>query len=156
MPLKKLTEYLDKHDKKYVVLKHSKAYTAQQVAASAHIPGKDMAKTVMINVDGDLNMVVVDSNHDIDLDKLAEVLDADEVYLAGEDEFSEVFPDCEVGAMPPFGNLYDINTYVAEPLTDNEEIVFNAGTHRELIRMNYQDFEELVQPEVLPMAVKHI
>lgn len=153
MPLKKLTEYLDKHNKEYVLQKHSKAYTAQEVAASAHIPGKNMAKTVMVKIDGDLSMVVVDSNHDLDLDSIAEAIGADEVTLAREKEFKDVFPDCEVGAMPPFGNLYDMDTYVSDLMADNEEIAFNACSHEEVMKMSYRDFEELVQPKMLSMAV---
>lgn len=155
MPLKKLMDYLDDNGKKYVVQKHSKAYTAQEVAASAHIPGQNMAKTVMVKVDGDLTMVVVDSNHDVDLDGIAEALGAKEVTLASEDEFGDTFPDCDLGAMPPFGNLYEVSTYVAESLSDNEEIAFNAGSHNELVKMGYQDFAELVQPEVLPVAARY-
>ncbi len=151
MPLKKLTEYLNDHNKQYVVQKHPKAYTAREVAASAHIPGKNMAKTVMVKVDGDLTMVVIDSNHDIDLDALAEALNAEEVVLASEDEFGVAFPDCEVGAMPPFGNLYDVDTYVTESLINNDEIAFSAGTHNELVKMGYRDFEELVKPKILPV-----
>lgn len=156
MPLAKLTNYLDEKDKKYVVVKHSKAFTAQEVAASAHIPGKNMAKTVMVKADGDMKMVVLDSNHDIDFDQIKESLSADTVELATEEEFESLFPDCELGAMPPFGNLYDLDTYVAESLTANTEIAFNAGTHKECVQMAYSDFEELVEPQVIPFAVKHM
>ncbi len=155
MPLSRLTEYLDDNDKKYVVIKHSKAYTAQEVAASAHIPGREMAKTVILKVDGDLKMLVLPSTHDVDFDQVKDQLGAKEVSLASEDEFSGTFPDCEVGAMPPFGNLYDMEVLVAESLTDDEEIAFNAGTHRELVRMAYQDFEDLVNPNIIPVSVKH-
>ncbi|MDR8390344.1 YbaK/EbsC family protein [Aliifodinibius sp. S!AR15-10] len=155
MPLSRLTEYLDDNDKKYVVIKHSKAFTAQEVAASAHIPGREMAKTVILKVDGDLKMLVLPSTHDVDFDQVKEQLGAKEVSLASEDEFSGMFPDCEVGAMPPFGNLYDMEVLVAESLTDDEEIAFNAGTHRELVRMAYQDFEDLANPNIVPVSVKH-
>lgn len=155
MPLSRLTEYLDDNDKKYVVIKHSKAFTAQEVAASAHIPGREMAKTVILKVDGDLKMLVLPSTHDVDFDQVKEQLGASEVALATEDEFSSMFPDCEVGAMPPFGNLYDMEVLVAESLTEDEEIAFNAGTHRELVRMAYQDFEDLANPNIVPVSVKH-
>lgn len=154
MPLSRLTEYLDKHGKKYIVVKHSQAFTAQEVAASAHVPGKEMAKTVMVKVDGDLKMVVLPATHTVALERVKEVLNAKEVKLASEDEFESLFPDCELGAMPPFGNLYDIETIVAESLTDDEEIAFNAGTHKELLKLAYDDYEELVQPKILPMAAK--
>ncbi len=155
MPLKKLINYLDDHGKKYVVVKHSPAFTAQEVAASAHIPGKEMVKTVMVKADGDIKMVVLPSTHDVDFDAIKAALNVDEVELATESEFKDMFPDCEVGAMPPFGNFYDMETLVAEALTEDEEIAFNAGTHKELVKMNYKDFEELADPKILPVGVKH-
>lgn len=156
MPLNKLINYLDEHDIKYVVVKHSPAFTAQEVAASAHIPGREMVKTVMVKVDGDIKMVVLPSTHDVDFDAIKDLLDAEEVELASEDEFENMFPDCELGAMPPFGNFYDMETLVAEVLTEDEEIAFNAGTHKELVKMNYKDFEELVQPKILPVGVRNL
>lgn len=156
MPLARLTEFLDSHDKKYVVVKHSPAFTAQEVAASAHVPGKELAKTVMIKADGDLKMVVLPATHKVDFDQIKEALNVKEVELASEDEFEDLFPDCELGAMPPFGNLYDMETLVAESLTDDVEIAFNAGTHKELVKLSYQDFEELVEPKVLPLAAKRV
>ncbi|MTI87168.1 MAG: YbaK/EbsC family protein [Balneolaceae bacterium] len=155
MPLNKLIDYLDKNGKKYIVMKHSKAYTAQEVAASAHIPGKEMAKTVMLKVDGDIKMVILPSTHDVDFGKFQEALGATDVGLASEEEFEGLFPDCELGAMPPFGNLYDKETIVAEALTEDEEIAFNAGTHKELVKMSYKDFEELTKPKIFPFTNKH-
>lgn len=154
MPLNKLINYLDEHNKKYVVVKHSTAFTAQEVAASAHIPGKDMAKTVIVKVDGDMKMVVLPSTHNVDFDSIKEAVGANEVELATEQEFEKLFPDCELGAMPPFGHFYDMDTLVAESLTEDEEIAFNAGTHKELVKMNYSDFEELAQPNILPVGVR--
>jgi Ala-tRNA(Pro) deacylase len=154
MPLNKLIDYLDEHNKKYIVVKHSPVFTAQEVAASAHIPGKNMAKTVMVKVDGTMMMVVLPSTHNVDFDSIKEALGANKVELASEKEFEEVFPDCELGAMPPFGNLYDLETLVAESLTEDEEIAFNAGTHKELVKMNYHDFEDLVEPKILPVGVR--
>lgn len=154
MPLSRLTEYLDSHKKKYVVVKHSKAFTAQEVAASAHIPGKDMAKTVIMKIDGDMKMVVLPSTHQVDFQQIKKALGADKVQLASEDEFENLFPDCELGAMPPFGNLYDLDTIVAESLTEDDEIAFNAGTHKELVKISYSDFEELVKPKVIPLGVR--
>lgn len=154
MPLQKLTDYLDKYQKKYMVVKHSKAYTAQEIAASAHIPGKDMAKTVMVKVDGDIKMMVLPSTHHLDFKLVKEALKAKEVELATEEEFQELFPDCELGAMPPFGNLYGLETFVAESLKEDEEIAFSAGTHKELVKIPYKDFEELVKPRIIPMGVR--
>lgn len=155
MALSRLTDYLDEHGKKYVIVKHSPAFTAQEVAASAHIPGKDMVKTVMVKADGDMKMVVLPSTHDVDFNSIREALEAEEVELASEEEFEELFPDSELGAMPPFGNFYEIDTLVAESLTNDEIIAFNAGTHKEVIKMAYNDYQELVQPEILPIGVKH-
>lgn len=154
MPLSKLTDYLDENSKKYVVVKHAPAYTAQEVAASAHVPGKEMAKTVILKVDGDMKMIVLPSNYDVDFDAVKDALGADEVELASEDEFENLFPDCELGAMPPFGKLYEMDTLVAEPLTEDEEIAFNAGTHKELVKMGYRDYEELAEPQIIPAGVK--
>ncbi len=148
MPLAKLREFLDGHGVKYVVISHSPAYTAQGIAASAHIPGKELAKTVMVKVDGKMAMAVLPASFKVDFELLKEVTAAETVTLASEQEFQDMFPGCEVGAMPPFGNLYDMDVYVAASLTDDEEIAFNAGSHTELVRMAYADFERLVEPRV--------
>lgn len=137
-------------------MQHPVAYTAHQVASLAHIPEKEVAKTVMIKVDGDLAMAVVPASHDVDLEMLEAILQANRVRLSGEPEFRRKFPDCETGAMPPFGNLYGLNVYVDESLTRDDEIVFEAGSHRELIRMGYRDFESLVKPTVLRFSTPHI
>ena len=147
MPLTKIKEFLDEHKIKYTIIKHSSAYTAQEIAASAHISGKELAKTVVIKFDGKMAMAVLPASYKISFDDLKEVLGVEKVRLAYEQEFMDKFPDCEVGAMPPFGNLYGMEVYVAESLTDDEEIAFNACSHTELIRMNYKDFEELVKPK---------
>lgn len=153
MPIEKLKAFLDSHDVPYVTISHSKAYTAQQVAASAHIPGRMMAKTVMIWVDGKMAMAVLPASYHVDFEELTEAIDADEVELATEREFKDLFPDCEVGAMPPFGNLYGMDVYVAERLSRDEEIAFNAGSHTELIRMPYSDFARLVRPKVVRFSM---
>ena len=147
MPLTKIKEFLDEHSIKYTIIKHSSAYTAQEIAASAHISGKELAKTVMIKFDGKMAMAVLPASYKISFDDLKEVLGVEKVRLAYEQEFMDNFPDCEVGAMPPFGNIYGMEVYVAESLADDEEIAFNACSHTELIRMKYKDFEELVKPK---------
>jgi Ala-tRNA(Pro) deacylase len=154
MPLEKLTNYLDEKGIKYVVVRHSKAFTAQEVAASAHIPGKEMVKTVMVKVDDEIKMFVLPSTHNVDLEAIKDTFDAGNVELASEAEFEDMFPDCELGAMPPFGNLFDMDTYVAEVLTEDEKIAFNAGTHKEVVKLNYKDFEDLVNPEIVPIGVR--
>jgi len=148
MPVQKLKEFLDSNSVKYVVIKHSAAFTAQEIAASAHIPGKELAKTVMVKVDGKMSMAVVPASYRVDMQRLKEVAGAGSVDLASEQEFKDMFPACEVGGMPPFGNLYDMDVFVAKSLAEDEEIAFNAGSHTELIRLAYGDFERLVQPTV--------
>jgi Ala-tRNA(Pro) deacylase len=152
MPVKKLKEFLDANKIKYVSITHSPAYTAQQIAASAHIPGKELAKTVMVKLDGKLAMAVLPASLKIDFDLLRQASGAGKVELATESEFRETFPGCELGAMPPFGNLYDMAVYVAVPLAADEEIAFNAGSHVELIKLAYEDFERLVKPKVADIS----
>ena len=149
MPSQKLKDFLDRSSVKYVSITHSKAYTAQEIAAMAHVPGKALAKTVLVWVDDTMSMAVLPASYRVDKEQLREALRVDFVDLANEWEFRDRFPDCELGAMPPFGNLYGLDVYVAETLAEDEEIAFNAGTHTELIRMMYGDFERLVKPKVV-------
>lgn len=153
MPVQKLQEYLDSHRVKYVVLRHSPAYTMQEVASATLIPGKELAKTVIVETDGRLAMAVLPASQKVDLEQLREAIGARQVRLASEAEFRDRFPECELGAMPPFGNLYDMAVYVADTLAEDEEIAFNAGSHTQLVRMAYRDFERLVQPEVMRFTV---
>lgn len=146
MPSKRLKAFLDEHDIKYLAIMHSMAFTATDIAHSAHIRSKHMAKTVIIKINDKLAMAVVPANYKVNLRLLAEALQDGKIELASEQEFTRYFPDCEVGAMPPFGNLYNMDVYVAESLTENEQIIFNAGSHMELIQMDYKDFENLVKP----------
>lgn len=152
MPVQKLKAYLDQNAVPWVSIVHSPAYTAQETAASAHVRGREMAKTVMVKVDGRMAMAVLPASERVDLEKLREVTGSARVSLATEQEFRTLFPDCEPGAMPPFGNLYGMDVFVAPDLTKDTEIAFNAGSHTELIRMPYRDFERLVQPKVLALA----
>ncbi len=152
MPLTRITEFLDKNKVKYVIIKHSQAYTAQEIAASAHISGKELAKAVMIKIDGRIAMAVLPASYKISFDQLKEALNTDKIRLAYEQEFIDNFPDCEVGAMPPFGNLYDIEVYVAESLAEDDDIAFNACSHTELIKMKYNDFEKLVKPTIIKFS----
>jgi Ala-tRNA(Pro) deacylase len=149
MPVRKLKAFLDNQRIKYINIIHSTAYTAQEVAASAHITGKELAKTVIVELDGQMAMAVLPANRKIVLQDLREVTGSDQVKFASEEDFRKQFPDCETGAMPPFGNLYGMEVYVAESLTENHEIAFNAGSHTEVIRLAYKDFERLVQPKVV-------
>ena len=154
MPRQKVIEFLDSEGVKYVSIKHSLAYTAQEVAASAHIPGKELAKTIMVKLDGKMAMAVLPASFHVDLEQLKDVAGVSKVELASEAEFRDLFPGSQIGAMPPFGNLYGMDVYVAVPLTEDEEIAFNAGSHTELIRLAYADFERLVKPTIGEFAVK--
>jgi Ala-tRNA(Pro) deacylase len=154
MPAKRLKEFLDSRQVRYTSIAHSPAYTAQEIAALAHIPGQELAKTVMVELDGKTVMVVLPTSYRVDFDHLKQVTGAKRVELAREKEFKELFPGCEIGAMPPFGNLYGVDVYVAEELAADEEIAFNAGSHTELIRLSYQDFERLVKPKILKSVVR--
>ncbi len=149
MPLTKLKEYLDSNNIKYVTISHSPAYTAQGVAAAAHISGRELAKTVIVWVEGKPAMVVLPASARVNFALLKEVIGSDNVELAHEQEFRDYFPDCDLGAMPPFGNLYGIDVYVSERLAEQEEIAFNACTHTEIVKMSYSDFESLVHPKIL-------
>lgn len=152
MHLNKLRTFLDEQHVKYVVISHSKAYTAQGIAAISHISGKELAKTVIVKLDGALGMAVLPASFQVDLLALKKAIGVRDVALASEREFKEHFPDCETGAMPPFGNLYGIPVYVDKTLTEDREIAFNAGSHHELIKLSYADFERLVHPVALDFA----
>ena len=152
MPIKKLKKFLDDNNIKYISIKHSSAYTSQEIAASAHIPGKEIAKTVIIKIDGKMAMAVIPGSYKADLHLLRDMLEVNNVRLASEYEFVDKFPGCEIGAMPPFGNLYDMEVFVAGSLAEDEEIAFNAGSHTELIRLAYKDFERLVHPKVMEFS----
>lgn len=148
MPLSNLREFLDSQHVKYMVISHSIAYTAQGIAALTHCSGKKLAKTVIVKIDGILAMAVVPAPAHVDLDRLRTLTGAQTVEIASEHEFKDAFPDCETGAMPPFGNLYAVTVYADADLAENEEITFSAGTHRELVRMNWEDMVRLVNPIV--------
>lgn len=154
MILKRLMEFLDQQKVKYVVVSHSPAFTAQEVAATAHIPGEEIAKTVMVKVDGTMAMAVVPASYMVDFRLLKEATGAKKIELAPESEFKDLFPECDVGAMPPFGNLYSLGVLVSDTLIGDEEISFNAGSHRELVKMAFKDFDRLVKPKVLKFSVK--
>jgi Ala-tRNA(Pro) deacylase len=155
MPAKVVKEFLDQNKIKYVSIKHSRAFTAQEIAASAHIHGKKIAKTVVLKVDGKIVFAVLPATYKVDFNLLKEALKTDNVRLANELEFKDKCPGCEVGAMPPMGNLFGIETYVAASLVEDDEIAFNAGTHTELIRLNYSDYEKLVKPKILRFSAKY-
>lgn len=152
MPARKLKEFLDAHKVKYVTITHSTAYTAQEIASMVHIKGQELAKTVIVRIDDQMAMVVLPASYYVDLSALKAAAGAKSVVLATEAEFRGKFPECETGAMPPFGNLYEMPVLVERSLTRDKEIAFNAGTHNELIRLSYEDFARLVEPKVIRFA----
>ena len=149
MPTQKLKQYLDEQNVKYVSIIHSLAFTSLQIAKSAHIPTKQLAKTVILKINDQFAMVVIPAAYQVNLELIGQALVGSKVELAKEPEFASKFPDCEVGAMPPFGNLYGMDVYIAESVSGHDEIVFNAGTHSEVIKMSYEDFERLVKPTLI-------
>lgn len=147
MAAKKLIDFLEKNHTKYKTLKHDVAYTAPEIAQKAHIRGKEFAKTVMVRLDGKLAMAVLRGNDLLDIKELKKAGNAKEAEILKENEFAKAFPDCELGAMPPFGNLYNMKVYVDEELSRDKQIAFNAGTHQELCLLSYSDWEKLVHPK---------
>jgi len=146
-----LKTYLNNQGVKYITINHSKAYTAMEVAQSAHVKGKEMAKSVVLKVDGKLAMAVLPATQKVHVERVKKATGARNVEIAHEQEFQGYFPGCELGAMPPFGNLYGMDVYVDPHLAEDEEIAFNAGSHTELMWVHYRDFERLTHPKPLPM-----
>ena len=146
--LRKLKDYLEKNQVSYEVGIHQEVFTAQEIAAAQHVPGREMAKVVMVKADGKMVMLVLPASYRVELKKLKDVLDCKKVGMAKEKEFQDLFPDCDVGAMPPFGNLYNMEVWVDKMLTEDASIVFQAGNHIETIRIKYSDYVRLVNPKV--------
>jgi Ala-tRNA(Pro) deacylase len=146
MPTKQLKEFLDSQRVNYVAVAHPTTYTAHETASLAHI--KAFAKTVIVRIDGALVMAVLPASHHVHLWLLKSAARGQRIAVASETDFRDRFPGCDVGAMPPFGQLYGMRVFVDEGLAKDQEIAFNAGTHQELIRLAYKDFERLVQPKV--------
>jgi Ala-tRNA(Pro) deacylase len=153
--LKKLRDLLQVTKIPYDVYNHPLAYTTQEIAATQHVSGNAMAKVVMLNVDGALAMAVVRGSDKLSLATARESLGAREVQLAGEDDFAFRFPGCEIGAMPPFGNLFGITVYVDPALEKDEYIYFNAGNHVQTVRIKYSDYEKLVHPRIARLTAEH-
>lgn len=148
----KLKGFLDGNKVTYKVAAHPEVYTSQEIAQALHVPGKELAKVVVIKAGDRFVMTVLPASSKIDMARLKETLGEKEVKLATEEEFQDLFPGCEVGAMPPFGNLYGLEVYVDRSLTGDEEIFFQAGNHVESIRMKCKDYLNLVKPKVADFA----
>jgi Ala-tRNA(Pro) deacylase len=147
-----ISQYLDRHHARYSVLSHSTAYTAQEEAAAAHVPGKEWAKTVVCFADDRPVLAVLPAPYAVDLKRLQQTVHARSLRLGREPEFASFYQDCEVGAMPPLGPLYGQRVFVDERLAADSEIVFSAGSHQDAIRMPYQEFERLAQPTLATFA----
>lgn len=152
MTAQRLKGFLDREGVKYVTIAHPPAYSARETAQAAHVPGKDFAKTVIVKIDDRLAMAVLPASETLDLAQVKKAAGVKHARLALESEFDRWFPGCEPGAMPPFGNLYGMEVFVAKSLAADEEIAFNAGSHEELVTMAYKDFERLVQPVVSTLS----
>ncbi len=148
----RLEEFLKKNGINYKSVTHSEAFTAQEIAAAMHVHGREVLKSVMIKADGRFVMAVLPASSRVDFKKLKDVLKDKDLRLASETEFKSLFPDCEPGAEPPFGNLYNVETVVDRSVTDDERIFFNAGNHYEAVEMDYRDFENLVKPKIADFA----
>ncbi|NTU57402.1 MAG: YbaK/EbsC family protein [Chlorobiaceae bacterium] len=154
MPIRRLRDYLDSSHVRYFVISHTPAYTAQEIAQAAHVPGKTMAKTVMVSVSGKMAMVVIPASMHLDLGLLRELCGTQDVKLAEENGFSGMFPECEIGAMPPFGNLYGMDVFADAELDEADEITFNAGVHTELLKLSWADYKKLVNPLIGMLTLK--
>lgn len=149
MAASRVTRYLDQHHVHYSARFHPAVFTAQEMAAVTHIPGREVAKTVIVKADGELIMIVLPASDRVNFQQIRRVTGAKSVELASESEFMDLFPDSEVGAMPPFGNLYGMKVYVSPALCGDEEIAFNAGSHLETMKIAFNDYCSLVHPGVL-------
>ena len=152
MAMRRIKEFLDGNKVKFSVISHPPAYTAQEVAASAHIPGRDLAKTVIIRVDATLAMAVVPASREVDMVLLRKAAGAERVGLADKSDFAERFEGCQLGTMPPFGNLFGMDTYVDRALATEEYIAFNAGTHTDVIAMRFNDYRRVAHPKLVHIA----
>jgi Ala-tRNA(Pro) deacylase len=151
----KLREFLDANHIAYQVLTHPTAFTAQELAAVEHVHGREHAKVVILRHGSGCLMVVLPAPYHVDLEKARAATGRRDLEVAKEHDFISLFPDCSPGAMPPFGNLYNMEVWVDQSLTTDEEIVFNAGSHTQSIRMKYADFARVVRPKVAVLRVEH-
>ena len=150
---RRLIDCLNENKATYEILRHPEAVTAQRIAQVEHVKGRHHAKVVIVKSGEQHLMTVLPADHQIDLEKVGKAI-GKAVSLAKEDDFKSLFPDCAVGAMPPFGNLYGLPTYVDQSLAEQDYIVFEAGTHRDAIKMSYRDYEKIVKPKVNDLAIK--
>jgi Ala-tRNA(Pro) deacylase len=147
-----LRTFLETNHADYTVSMHSKAFTAREVAAAEHLPAREVAKVVVVFGDGEYHMIVVPANKLVDFQEVRHSLGLSQARLATEEELAKLFPDCELGAMPPVGALYSLPLYLDSALLDEDTIAFNAGTHRDVIHMRTEDYCRLTQPSIVSLA----
>lgn len=152
MSISRIKEYLQENNVAYQIIPHLNVYTAQEVASVAHISGKEIAKTIILKVDGQMVMAVLPATDKVDLQCFCEVMRTTHVEVAEEEEFQNIFWDCELGAMAPLGPLYNMDVFVSKRLTEDDQIAFNADTHTDLVRISYHDFEKLVNPKIFDFS----
>lgn len=152
MSLSRLRRYLDKNSIQYALLPRSPISAAEELAVSVHVPMREWAKTVVVKIDGELAMAVLPASFRIDFELFKREAHVKSVQLATEDEYHHLFPECEIGAMPPIGNLYGLEVFVDEVLSRNKEIMFNAWSRHALVRMPWGDFERLTRPKIIRLA----
>lgn len=150
---KKIIQFLEDQGVQFELLEHPAAYTAQEVAGKQHVPGKEMVKSVIVKIDGKVIMCVLPAIHLVDFDSLKKLVGGEDIRLATEQEIANIFPDYEVGAEPPFGHLYDLDVYVDQFLKEDEYILFNAGTHTDLVKMKFADYLTLANPKLAEFGV---
>ena len=148
----RLKSFLDESHVPYETIQHVVDFTAQETAAATHTPGREFAKTVLLEVDGKPALGVLPAHHKVDTEKLRDALGAGDVRLADEAAMGPLCPDCDAGAIPPFGNLYDLPVFLSAAMIEDYEITFNAGTHRTALRMRLDDYKKLVHPKVLEFS----
>jgi Ala-tRNA(Pro) deacylase len=150
--LVRIQELLDRSGVAYTHTVHPLAYTAREVAAAEHLPAQEVAKVVVFLAENGYRMVVLPANKVVDFPELRAMLGVSHARLATEKELSQLFPDCDLGAMPPFGNLYGMPVYLDSSLLSDEQIAFNAGTHRDVVHVRLIDLRQMVNPEVVSLA----
>lgn len=149
----RIETYLRESNVAFEVREHPLAFTAQEVAGSEHVKGRAFAKVVMVVADGEMRMAVLPASEKVSLDRLEEFIRAKHVRLAGEEEFASRFPDCDAGAMPPFGHLYGLSVVMDDTLAKNDRIVFRLGTHTTTMSIRYEDFARIERPRLADLGV---
>lgn len=145
---KKLKQFLDEKQVNYEEMQHATAYTAQEIAGAQHVPGQEAVKSVIVKSNGSFTMCVLPAVRMVDLEKFKAATDVSDAELAAEEDLAQLFPDYELGAEPPFGNLYGLKVVADTSLDDNDSVVFNAGTHTDTIRLTLEDFKQLSEAQM--------